>query len=126
MTHVDPFAPADSPQHPANFGGADLYATQLPETVDVAPRWIALIGEPVAPGGDVVLDARWEEYERLLREHGSPEQVETFDVVVTADWPEEGMPTLVELREAGTPVDQPPTDAQADLEAKLAAMKAQM
>lgn len=24
MTHIDPFAPADSPQHPANFGTAAL------------------------------------------------------------------------------------------------------
>jgi hypothetical protein len=105
MTHVDPFAPAGSPQHPSNFepGHVAEYVTVPNVAEDLAPRWIAIIGDPISsdtsvcPNPDDIADQRWEEYEQLLRELGEPEQVEYLDRP-TSDWPE-GMPTLVELRD---------------------------
>ncbi len=48
-THLDPFAPGDSPQHPANFGSARPAFPDLAETLE-------------------------EEYRRLLEEYGTDEE----------------------------------------------------
>lgn len=139
-TVIDPFAPADSPQHPANWVAAQLAGDSaklagvplkvLPE--DDAPPWIRLDDEPLyasQPDADDVADKRWDEYHALLRAHGSPEQVEIYDVLATVDWPK-GMPTLTELRALGpvttvqdpAPVPTGQSAAEADLAAKLAAL----
>lgn len=132
MTHIDPFAPADSPQHPANWV-ADALASGDPKLAGVplkvlreddAPAWIRIEGEPIRaeqPDADTVADARWEEYEQLLRQLGDPESIEYFERPTT-EWPE-GMPTLAELRGRVTQASAvPETDAAADLAAKLAAL----
>jgi hypothetical protein len=131
VTHIDPFAPADSPQHPANFGTSEQPTPrQSPATPpsDAAPSWIQIPGEPVPePSTDKeerevgrILDARWETYDRLLRAFGTPEQVAYLDAdVVTAQWPDD-MPTLVNLQEQeGASVG----DAETDLAAKLKALE---
>lgn len=199
MTHIDPFAPADSPQHPANWTqplpglrlswlvalpGDDPVASDhefqvlnlkrheelhhlikmhgddeeraawfaamsedrlgelKPEdaltlremrarvAADSAPRWIVLPDHPVpADAGDAAaaLDARWDEYEELLRAYGTPGQVAHLDTVTSA-WPDD-MPTLVTLRQqreedaahiVTDPAPEQPADAD-DPEAELAA-----
>lgn len=127
MTHIDPFAPADSPSHPANFNSelampeyGHGFATTPEVPADVAPRWIAIIGDPIpeTEAGADAAEARWKEYETLLRKRGTPEQVEIYDVAPTVDWPED-MPTLVQLRDMpDTEPEQGDEDA-GDLEAKL-------
>lgn len=135
-THIDPFAPADSPQHPANFQVAPRGQEQTTPAVvveDIAPSWIALPDEPVSPKvagtaeGDKILDARWEEYEELLRAHGPDEQVAYLEEV-TATWPDD-MPTLLQLRQlreeaATSPPEEPEQpaadeDPEAELQAAL-------
>lgn len=129
MTHVDPFAPADSPQHPANFGADGTYTMSPAGAEDLAPLWIRIPGEPISsdtdvhPNPDDIADARWEEYEQLLREVGDPESIEYLDRP-TAEWPE-GMPTLTELRDRAaqaTGTESIKADAEAELAAALAAL----
>lgn len=76
MTHVDPFAPADSPQHPVNFvpDGEPRSQTLRHEAM---PPLLAIDDEPVwsdDPNAAITGQARWEEYHRLLQEHGSDEE----------------------------------------------------
>lgn len=107
-THIDPFAPGDSLQHPANWSPGHRGEEQVVPAVvaeDIAPPWIALPDQPVSPKvagtpeGDAILDARWALYDRLLRTYGTAEQVAYLDEV-TATWPDD-MPTLVELQATG-------------------------
>lgn len=86
MNWIDPFAPADSPQHPANFGRAE----PAPEEAGTS--------EPF----EVVTDAQWwnpeadtlEEYAALFQAHASEEErVQHED---GADW--ESYPESAELR----------------------------
>ena len=98
MTHIDPFAPADSPQHPANWGSVDS-EEQAPAPVDIAPRWVVLPDSPVHESDadkDKELDHRWEQYDKLLRDFGTDEEIAYLDEV-TANWPDT-MPTLMDLR----------------------------
>lgn len=139
MTHIDPFAPADSPQHPANWRPVALYPPLPPVIVDFAPALIALMGDPIsAPHDDAstaevndILDRRWERYDELTRQFGTPEDVEILDKP-QAEWPE-GMRTLVELEalaaDAVTVDNDPPAvattmdDATAALAAQLKALE---
>lgn len=129
MTHIDPFAPADSPQHPANFGKDEAGETPV-EVADIAPPWIALPDDPIpgrlegTPEGDAILDARWERYDELLRAHGTEEQVAYLDEV-TGTWPDD-MPTLAQLEEQQVAAEAAPPapeelSADEDAEAELAA-----
>lgn len=86
MTHIDPFAPADSPQHPANYGRTGF----RPEPPTEAEAF------------DIVTDAAWwnpdtdtvEEYAELFAAHATEEErVQHED---GAD--EEAYPELAELR----------------------------
>ncbi len=141
MTHIDPFAPADSPQHPANWRPeAGHPPTALPAG-DFAPALIAMPDDPIpAPHDDAstaevndVLDNRWERYDELTRQFGASEHIEILDKPVT-EWPED-MPTLVELEALATEAstagsDQPAVtpatamdDATAALEAQLKALE---
>ena len=119
MTHIDPFAPADSPQHPRNWT-----ATQYPADLDATPPLVALPGDPESVDTDDI-DDRWAEYGQLLVEHGTPAQADAFDNLPGRDWPDD-MPTLVELRERRQQAVKParktrkPKPAEADLQAALA------
>jgi hypothetical protein len=86
VTHIDPFAPADSPQHPANFGRTGFRPEPPTETeefdlVTHSTWW--------SPDTDTV-----EEYAELFRAHATEEErVQHED---GADW--EAYPELSELR----------------------------
>jgi hypothetical protein len=138
MTHPDPFAPADSDQHPANFRVAPRGQEQAaPVDQDAMVPWLVLDDEPVAmdnPDAATIGQARWEEYRELLNEYGTPEQIDRLNVK-TPLLPDEDMPKLAELREKhgvatasleGVTADVKASatpDAASDLEAKLAALK---
>jgi hypothetical protein len=89
-THIDPFAPGDSPQHPANWSGDvihwpampasdarkyeawwNLYATVHERT---EPRWATPFEEMMA---------RHDRYTNWMAELGSTEDVERFDLWLT-------------------------------------------
>lgn len=102
MTHIDPFAPADSPQHPRNHGRTGF----RPEPPDVAEEF------------DLVTEADWwnpdadtpEEYAELFRAHATEEErVQHED---GADW--EAYPEADELRARRDAAQQPadPEEAQ--------------
>lgn len=80
MTHIDPFAPADSPQHPANF-----YAEgQRSQTVrhEAMPPLLAVEDEPVwsdDPQAAVIGQQRWEEYGFLIQDYGTEEEIRAWD-----------------------------------------------
>ena len=137
MTHIDPFAPADSPQHPANF-----YAEgQRSQTIrhEAMPPLLALADEPVwsdDPDAALTGQARWAEYAGLITEHGTEEEREAWDIASAAP-PEENAlegyaysvtePTLADLRnrrDHPTPEQAPDTGAEGDddLAQKLAAL----
>jgi hypothetical protein len=102
MTHPDPFAPADSDQHPANFRVAPRGQEQsVPVDADAMPVWLYIKDEPVAqdnPEASVIGQARWEEYRTLLDDYGTGEQ---RNRMLARSPLEEGedMPTLAELRQ---------------------------
>lgn len=121
MNHVDPFAPADSPQHPANWTQQGEEEPVQPTPTEAMPRWISLPDEPVLsdnPDAAVIGDRRWEEYNTLLEQYGSPEH-KAYRDEVTAVWPDD-MPTLAELKaihlaaQSGEDDDEEPTPEQAD------------
>lgn len=102
MTHIDPFAPADSGQHPANYYRNDEGRPSV-QTVrhEAMPRWTA---DPDAPvwsddeNAGIIGQQRWEEYATLLAEYGTDGERE-YDRENSDTWPEDApMPTLVELR----------------------------
>lgn len=101
MTHIDPFAPADSPQHPSNWRVAPRGEEQAVPIGDAMPLFIRLDDEPVAqgnPDASIIGHARWEEYRLLLDDYGTDEQQARMDVR-TPLLDDEDMPTLAEMRE---------------------------
>lgn len=86
MTHIDPFAPADSPQHPANYGRSGF----RPEPPTEAEEF------------DLVTDAAWwnpdtdtvEEYAELFRAYATEEERSWHE----GDVDEDAYPELSDLR----------------------------
>lgn len=141
MSTIDPFAPADSPQHPANWGSRTSRA--LPE--DAMLPWLRLDDDFVSmdnPDASIIGMARWEEYNRLLvhEAFGTPEEIALFTQHMSGDTidaygAEQRVPKLSELRakrdvaEAAKqgaidtpPVQDRPAEPTDDLAAKLAAL----
>lgn len=142
MTHIDPFAPADSPQHPANWSPELTSEGTGEPSPEAMPHWIQLADEPVYSDNTdaaIIGDKRWEEYNVLLVQHGTDEQKAMWDRK-TEDWDEEVMPTLAQLKEMHlkaqaeppAPADEepePPADQDGeadDAEAELAAALAKL
>lgn len=143
MTHIDPFAPGDSPQHPINFNGLPRVAPRgqgqaVSLDTDAMVPWLVLADEPVTldnPDAAIIGQARWEEYRQLLNEYGTQEQRDRL-LVKTPLLPDEDMPKLADLREKhkvavaaleGVTVEVKASikpDAADDLQVKLAALKA--
>lgn len=149
MSHVDPFAPADSDQHPSRWRPArkDPHATrELAE--DSMPRWIRLDDQPVAqdnPDASIIGQQRWEEYRSLLELYGTGEQKTRMDARSPFDEEQDaGMPTLAALKaqhldaqsEPPEPADQTgplvgveelnePKTPEDELAAKLKALEAE-
>jgi hypothetical protein len=129
MTHIDPFAPADSGQHPANFNNPGPRGQERVVPVgqrrdddyeDGVPFWIAIESEPIALDDPESLNKsadRWHEYDGLLQQYGTTEQQERWHTDWST-WPRDEMPTLRDLREkrdiaeAATQgaIDHPPVD----------------
>ena len=146
MTHIDPFAPGDSDQHPANFLGQPAPRGQeqaVPLDADAMVPWLVLDDEPVSmdsPDAAIIGQARWEEYRLLLADYGTPEQIDRLNVKSPL-LPDGDMPNLAELRQrreediahlSTTPEAKVPARGQEravpatsdDLQAKLDALKA--
>lgn len=117
MTHIDPFAPADSPQHPTNFYAEGTPRSQTLRHEAMVPL-IALADEPVwsdDPNAAVVGQARWEEYMLLIKDYGTEDEREVWNRHLTAN-DHEGYqhsvtePSLATLRARkadATPVGEP-------------------
>lgn len=135
MTHVDPFAPADSPQHPANQYRSDKPATQTVRHEAMHPL-VALPDEPVwsdDPDAAAVGESRWVEYMLLIKEHGTEGETATWNQHIMAN-DHQGYvdavsgPTLAELRNrrdhptAAKEESNDPASADDDLAKKLAAL----
>lgn len=87
MTHIDPFAPADSPQHPTNFYAKGTPRSQTLRHEAMVPL-IALADEPVwsdDPNAAVVGQARWEEYMLLIKDCGTEDEREVWNRHLTAN-----------------------------------------
>ena len=113
MIHIDPFAPADNPQHPANW---QLSKTATPPSIpaEAMTPWIALPDQPVAqdnPDASVIGAGRWAEYAGLLAQFGTSDEGEYWSEHDSDHWPDDApMPTLVELRERQRSAGQSGTD----------------
>ena len=95
MTHIDPFAPADSPQHPRNFGRTGF----RPEPPTEAEAF------------DPVTDAGWwnpntdtvKEYAELFAAHATEEERAAHE----AGYDEDAYPEMSELRARGDAAQEP-------------------
>lgn len=150
MTHIDPFAPADSEQHPTNWRPPrkDPHATMELDSQpsgDAMPHWLFLENEPVAqdnPDASIIGQQRWTEYRELLGEFGTEEQQNRMNARTPFTMEQDAdMPTLAELRarrdsadaEPPEPADQtgelaevePPKTPEDELAAKLKALEAE-
>lgn len=128
MSHIDPFAPADSPAHPVNYRVSPRGQEQaVPVAADAMPHWIRLEDEPVRmddPDASIIGQRRWEEYRELLELYGTPEQNERMFVRSPFDEEHDAnMPTLADLKARHTAAQAPPVTAEDDLAAKLKALE---
>lgn len=137
MTHIDPFAPADSEQHPSRFQSVKITGAAADLTgTDALPRWIRLDDHPVSmadPDASVIGQQRWEEYRRLLDRYGTDEQrARMYVKTPLTEEHDSDMPTLADL--LAKVDEQPPNptgqkaemaSAEDDLAAKLKAMEEQ-
>lgn len=104
MTHIDPFAPADSPRHPANFDRGAL----RPNPPEPAEEFDFVTGLPWwNPDADTV-----EEYAELFAAHAYDDERRWHE----GGNDEAGYPELSELRERR---DEPQGPADAELAQRL-------
>lgn len=125
MTHIDPFAPISSHQHPVNWAPV-AKPPHAPPDIDAMPYWIRLDDEPVKqdnPDAATIGQQRWQEYRELLAEYGTDAQKIRMDARTPFTEDVDGdMPTLAQLRASKANAQAKPVPAD-DLAAKLKALE---
>jgi hypothetical protein len=107
MTHIDPFAPADSPQHPSNYLADTRPMMDQYSADDMSPTLYAIDGAPLLNHDTFEddVEAREVEYAALIKHYGTVEQAmlwSNWDYTTGDDAPEE-LPTLAQLRSQDSP-----------------------
>lgn len=78
MTHIDPFAPGDSPQHPANWGKVAVAPRSLEDTLADICQWqrdhFAMASEADADIEREELQQRHERYDEYFDEYGTEDE----------------------------------------------------
>jgi hypothetical protein len=125
MSHIDPFAPISSYQHPANWTPVAEPPHAPPDT-DAMPHWIRLDDEPVKqdnPDAGIIGQQRWEEYRALITEYGTDAQKIRMGARTPFTEDVDGdMPTLAQLRASKVNAQAKPVPVD-DLAAKLKALE---